>query len=199
MSNKALLRSVLLAIGAVLTVVLIAALGMRATKAEDEVESLDLSGAGSVAEPDVASSPASERSRTVMQLPEPAPSAEVPAPGNSPAPTRVWDQIAPTYEKKYAGSTLEQLIAAKSVLEDRRDVDRDRILKELIAANRLVEVPVDADGKRSLKGNKDGSPTSFTQTFDLVDGVTVSKAAVIKGEEYPEYRALELEVWWLEY
>ncbi|MEO6711480.1 MAG: hypothetical protein ABI054_04030 [Planctomycetota bacterium] len=103
-------------------------------------------------------------------------------------------------EQKYAGATYAQLHGAKAILAERRDFERDRISKELIAANRLTEVaPSPSDGLvHVMSGNLDGSPVSTVWTFEPVDGVSVSKAATISGEEFPEYRALELEVWWLE-
>lgn len=158
----------------------------------------------SVSEP-VAPTTRREYPRSVVQPHEPSPefaSSGVAALSDAAerlAAVKVYEQDTRTFEQKYAGATIGQLVAAKCLLEERRDLDRERIGRELIADNRLVEVPTNAAGDSpAIPGNKDGSPVSCIQTFEVVDGVQVVKAAVISGDEFPDYRAIELEVWWLE-
>lgn len=112
---------------------------------------------------------------------------------------RVFEQDDRTLEQKYAGATRGQLLAAASLLEERRNSERGRIAKEIIAGNRLSVTTLQRDGSGSppLASGPDGRPVSMVQIFDSVDGVPVVKTAIISGEEYPDYRALELEVWWL--
>ena len=46
------------------------------------------------------------------------------------AASKVYEQDDRTLDQKYAGATLSQLVAAESLLKERRDSDRDRIFKE---------------------------------------------------------------------
>lgn len=183
---------------------LTAALDLSATRAPKTAESEELATSELRDERELASPPRSGLSRAVVQDPEPLPdqpaegAAASSAAAEKPGSAKSAESHNQALEQKYAGATLDQLLAAESVLEERRNVDRDRILKELVDANRLVELPRAPDGLASVPGNKDGSPVSSIMTWEQVDGVTVAKAAVISGEEFPEYRALELEVWWLQ-
>lgn len=121
------------------------------------------------------------------------------AAADEPTSAKVDERDSRTLDEKYAGATLGQLMAAKCLLEERQTVERDVIARELMAAGKLTEVPQNPDGGHVvMKGSSDGSPVSTVSAWKLVDGVNVVSAAVINGEEYPDYRALELEVWWLE-
>jgi hypothetical protein len=103
---------------------------------------------------------------------------------------------AQTLDEKYAGASFEQLLGAESVLKDRVDTERGRIGKELIANNRLTLVtPQTEDGAGdSRSANADGSPTSCVFK---VDEHGVGWKATITREEYPDFKAMESEWWWV--
>lgn len=113
---------------------------------------------------------------------------------------KVYERDDRTLEQKYAGASLGQLLAAESLLAESRDRERGRIGAELIANNKLTIVTraVGGDSPTPQSSNADGSPVTSIQVFETVNGNVVEKAAVVSGEEYPDYRALELEVWWLQ-
>lgn len=112
---------------------------------------------------------------------------------------KVFEQDDRTVADKYAGASLPQLLAALALLSERRDAERERIGKQLIDAGRLVLVTDREDGAPSTRGpNPDGSPITSVDRFEVVDGVAVHKSVTITGQEFPEYRALELEAWWLQ-
>ncbi len=203
MASRTFLLVAILAAGGVGAALLISALDLTTTTAKAANESRDVPTFGTGAKSELLSPATAGPSRAAVQEPEPI---NVQPPVSEPSPTDMADKPTPakpaengdqSLEQKYAGATLGQLLEAESVLGERRDVDRDRILKELVDANRLVELPRAADGTASLPGNKDGSPFSFIMRSEHVNGVNVTKAAVITGEEFPDFRALELEVWWL--
>ncbi|MBK8178528.1 MAG: hypothetical protein IPK67_06480 [Planctomycetes bacterium] len=203
MASKATIILSTLAASGMVVIVLITAFDLKITNA-------DSVGRGSVdsrliAQGGIESPRSDDIPRVVVQMPEPPgefAGAGVSALANAAeklATAKVYEQDSRTLDQKYDGATLGQLMAAKCLLEERRDSDRDRIGKELIAAGRLSEVIPNSAGQAAIiAGAKDGSPVSTIQTFDFVDGVSVVKAAVISGEEFPDYRALELEVWWLD-
>lgn len=112
---------------------------------------------------------------------------------------RVFEQDDRTVADKYAGASLPQLMAALSLLSERRDAERARIGQQLIDAGRLELVTGGGEGGPATRSaNPDGSPVTSVDRYELVDGVAVTKSAVITAEEFPDYRALELEVWWLQ-
>ncbi|MFO1009462.1 MAG: hypothetical protein U1F29_05310 [Planctomycetota bacterium] len=113
---------------------------------------------------------------------------------------RVFEQDDRTLESKYAGATRGQLLAAASLLEEKRDCERQRIAKEMLANDRLITTNLQRDESTvpTLKSGADGSPVStVVQVFDVENGAPVMRSATISAAEYPDYRALELEVWWL--
>lgn len=113
---------------------------------------------------------------------------------------KVYEHDDRTLDQKYAGASLGQLLAAQFLLTEQRDHERDRIGAELIAKDRLIRITRQTGGDEPSPqpSSADGSPLSTVQVFEVVDGHAVEKAVTISGDEFPDYRALELEVWWIQ-
>jgi len=97
-------------------------------------------------------------------------------------------------DQKYAGASLDELIVAESRLTDKRKSELERICKLLLANDRLTPTaPQSSNDAADSKTPSDGRPASFVSQF----GPDGSKSVRITREEFPEYTALEVEVWWL--
>jgi hypothetical protein len=110
---------------------------------------------------------------------------------------RVYEQDDRTLEQKYAGASNAELLAAWVLLKDRRQRECERIGQLLIKADRLT-VSIPGQTPEGPTTATVGGPLSFIHTIEGSSEGAIVKGAHINGDEFPDYRALELEVFWLE-
>jgi hypothetical protein len=109
----------------------------------------------------------------------------------------VFDGTDACFRKKYDGLNAAQLKVAFSAVEGRRNSERKRIVDERMRAGQFEEHFLPQGEKFPIASSKDGTPVSFGFVSDALDGYQLLKTTSISAEEYPEFRVLELEGWWL--
>lgn len=110
----------------------------------------------------------------------------------------IYDGQDDSFAAKYRDATSDQLQAALVIVRRQQEQERASIVKERMTRGLYTESVVAAGEETPSARTSPGSgPVSFGFETEQGNGYTKTKTTIINGDEYPEYRSVELELWWL--
>jgi hypothetical protein len=111
----------------------------------------------------------------------------------------VWDGSEELLAQKYSGLNAGELRAAYDVVKGECDRERQTIVDEKFKLGLYDVVSSGSDNPApEIKTRPGGGPLSFGFRQEVQGTTVISKVTTISPEEYPAYRALELEWAWLD-
>jgi len=106
-------------------------------------------------------------------------------------------ELLDSFPRKYADSSVEELMRVRSALEEVRAAERVRIGQERLRAGLYESHIVRSGEKIPMARTRNGRPVSFGYEIIPSDSHAEYRIATIPPEEYPVFQAIELESWWL--
>ena len=109
-----------------------------------------------------------------------------------------YDGSEVEFLEKYKDCSMEQMRCAMLMLDRRETLERSKIVEQRLRDG-VFTTQVVPDGGRlpGPIGSSDGLPVAVGWQAEPSDGFVTYKVTQIPPEEYPDYRDLQVEAWWL--
>jgi hypothetical protein len=102
------------------------------------------------------------------------------------------------FAAKYAEASVPALKEALKLVKARVDVEQASIIQDRMDAGLYEETFVPrGEPKPGLVGKGGGMSTFGVKNIRAEDGSTIVRTTEITAEEYPEFNAARMEMWWL--